>query len=562
MGVPQLFRWLADRYRCAVLTLPAGTPMRGECASLYIDFNSMIHMCARQALGTATGDLTTAAADELVVSATLCHLDDLILRVRPTHTVYVAVDGLPPRSKLHQQRGRRFVSAWKRETSMCADPPNVRAWDSNAVTPGTAFMALLGKRLVSHASSSGDRGIRARVIVSGSDEPGEGEQKIFTRIRSDEDGGGKVIVYGLDADLLLMGATSPARARMSVVREAHIGGGVQVVDIRSIASGLCAVMRSGEAGGGEDVEDLIADFVALCMLVGNDFVPSLPGLSIKDGAIDKLISLHARARRTLRLPPGVRLWRSGPEAAGGLHLGLLSEVLRGVAEVEGELLAAADRRYYARCKRAERLPPGARHNPEELYPALFPSLPEGTLRPGDGSAWRIRYHHHLLGVDGSGLSGDDDLRLVCVTYLAGLSWAFNYLALQKCIAWGWWYAHAYAPTALDLHNALADTTLPAALDDELERRCEVPPLARQAPGEWQLLMVLPPGSAGLLAHVHPRLRAVMDEDAFGCRHMFPTGFRMATYLCEKMHECVPLLPPVDTKILCDAISDVMNLTPL
>jgi 5'-3' exonuclease len=540
MGIPQLFRYLAGAHPRAVSHV--GGDSRLTCDRLYLDFNGIIHGSAQALL--ARGVPCDAVTTDRVIEETLRQTRRIVARVAPTRLVYIAVDGLPPMAKLHQQRMRRYTASLRRD--------KLGVWDSNAVTPGTAFMDAMSAAL---RRSSGALSSTCDVVVSDADEEGEGEQKIFKQLRRLGPGAAqRCVVYGLDADLLLMALLSPARDSLRVLRESSLDQDsvLQCVDVRALSRSLSAAvahptdgMLPSELRRASDEEVLstrMRDFVVLCMLLGNDFVPSLPSLRIRDGAPDALLRAY---RSALDGSDGRRISRGGPASLAGIDASLLAAVVRSVAQSEDAALRELDERYY---RRVESSTSRARLRPADLldqYPVERESAAPNVVRPG-APGWRYRYYAHLFGFSQAQAR---HVHAASLSFVAGLAWSVSYME-QSLMSTGYYYPHEYAPLAQDVHNALLDaetgrSVRAALVGKDLPR----PPSDVASPGEWQLLLVLPRASGCLLPD---RLRAVMERPELGCTHMFPVAWKYATYLKDRLHEAPPRLPPLDVALLLRA----------
>ncbi len=77
------------------------------------------------------------------------------------------------------------------------------------------------------------------------------------------------------------------------------------------------------------LERVIDDFVFMCFFVGNDFLPHLPALSIRDGGIDVLLYLYKKCLPSM----GGFLTNNGE-----LNLMRVDIFLSEVALVEDELM--------------------------------------------------------------------------------------------------------------------------------------------------------------------------------------------------------------------------------
>jgi len=189
-----------------------------EFDNLYVDFNGIIHNCSHP----NDSDAHFRMSEQQIFTSIFSYVDMLFGKVKPKKLFFMAVDGVAPRAKMNQQRGRRFRSAKEavevREKALAKGEklPDEKAFDSNCITPGTPFMARLSEQLryfVNKKITEDADWRNIEVVLSGHEVPGEGEHKIMEYIRlskaqADYNPNVRHCLYGLDADLIMLGLLS------------------------------------------------------------------------------------------------------------------------------------------------------------------------------------------------------------------------------------------------------------------------------------------------------------------------------------------------------------------
>ena len=113
MGIPRFAAWLTKKFPpMARRDAPANVH------GLYIDMNGIIHPCCHSEEDPAVAKRSDAEKIEQVCLA----VGNLVETAKPTHVLFLAMDGVAPRAKMNQQRARRYMSAVPRYgVAGCAD---------------------------------------------------------------------------------------------------------------------------------------------------------------------------------------------------------------------------------------------------------------------------------------------------------------------------------------------------------------------------------------------------------------------------------------------------------
>lgn len=313
--------------------------------------NGIIHNCSHPDDDNVHFRIT----EEQIFTDVFHYIDTLFRMIQPRKLFFMAVDGVAPRAKMNQQRGRRFRSAKEAETKenlarqKGEQLPDTVRFDSNCITPGTGFMVRLQnglKQFVQSKISANPLWRKCRVILSGHETPGEGEHKIMEYIRYLKASPGfdpntRHCLYGLDADLVMLGLCSH-ELHFSLLRE-EVKFGNKAKKSSSVDSTRFFLLHLGlmreylelefvdvkdRLPFAYDMDSIVDDWILMCYLVGNDFIPNLPNFHINTNALP---TLYASYKKVLPQMGGYI------NEAGVLNLRRLEMFLAELGEVDREM---------------------------------------------------------------------------------------------------------------------------------------------------------------------------------------------------------------------------------
>lgn len=200
----------------------------------------------------------------------------------------LAVDGVAPQAKMMQQRQRRYIHAKENKQTH-------NKFVNAAITPGTEFMQKLNAYLHTWIQLN-RKTLGKKVIYSSHLVPGEAEHKIMNYLRNgDIKTEGATLIHGMDTDLIMLSLLSTHR-RLYLWRE-DIN---LVLNIDRLRDEITTLM--GREKG-------YRDFVFIMFFLGNDFLPSQPGLDDYETSINKLIEAYKENNLSLINDDGI-IWEN------------------------------------------------------------------------------------------------------------------------------------------------------------------------------------------------------------------------------------------------------------
>ncbi|XP_066564955.1 5'-3' exoribonuclease 1 isoform X2 [Amia ocellicauda] len=579
MGVPKFYRWISERYPC--LSEVVKEHQIPEFDNLYLDMNGIIHQCSHP----NDEDVHFRISEEKIFADIFHYLEVLFRIIKPRKVFFMAVDGVAPRAKMNQQRGRRFRSAKEAEEKIKKALekgevlPTEARFDSNCITPGTDFMARLQEQLMYfvHNKLNTDKSWQGvNVYLSGHETPGEGEHKIMEFIRSENAKAGhdtntRHCLYGLDADLIMLGLTSH-EPHFSLLREEVRFGGkksqkrISAPEETTFHLLHLSLMREyidyefsevkDKISFEYDLERIIDDWILMGFLVGNDFIPHLPHLHINHDALPLLYRTYISVLPKL----GGYINENG-----NLNLANFQKYLEKLAEFDRDHFSDVfvDLKWFESKVGNKYLNEAAGTAAEEarnregkknkmledtLCLAALDGNKEADGLPTKGCLdedvedddmfetefrqYKRSYYMTKIGVE---VVSDEFLAGQAECYVLAIQWILHYY-YHGVQSWSWYYPYHYAPFLSDIRNF-------SRLELKLDMGKPFMPFE-------QLLAVLPAASKDLLPECYQHL---MTSEGSPIIEYYPLDFKTDLNGKQQEWEAVVLIPFIDEKRLLSAM---------
>lgn len=568
MGIPFYFREIAIKNADTIIN------QLKECHRLFLDFNSIIHCCSAAYVTKQQSKENFTGLDENEIFKEIYDYTCSIIKImNPSDLVYIAVDGVAPRAKIQQQRRRRYLSSYRTELLNTYKKYNnipVTDWDSNCITPGTDFMQRLDVYLKKMFIKENFPNIKD-IIVSGHEEYGEGEHKVMHYIKNGNMNSNVNnvqcnnikyidVIYGLDADLIMLSlsckkqniylmrestdfvttktATGNAFTKANTTKQLMY----KYLDIDKLRKCVSSYLYN------EDKINYMYDYIFICFMLGNDFIPSLSFLKIKDGAVGLLCDIYKKIYEKLN-ENLIMIETVNDKEVFRVNYKFLLKILESLSFIEDKGMKDVVEQYNSQC--GINIPNPNIKKPLDKFiqdlertPLTVGYTPKnGAIDPIKDSKWRMSYYYHLFGSISTNI-----MKQSSIQYIEGLLWTANYYFNME-VDMNWSYIYDYSPCISELYKYMC----PISENEFEEKQKKLSKTTKFIDSTIQMLMVLPPQSRKCIPIKYQKLYSSIE---YGCTHYFPVKFEIVSFLKHQLWECIPKLPYVDYDNLQKTINTI------
>jgi 5'-3' exoribonuclease 1 len=517
MGIKHFFMWFKNHFSEYTHKLPKGTTLEDIDVSVdnfMIDMNGIFHNSAQKIHEYGNFKQPPRLMKkktqpkgiqlQLKLFQDVCEtIDHLYTLVKPNKRLILCVDGPAPLSKQNQQRQRRFRSAMESSTGE-------GGFDSNCITPGTKFMDYLTKYIdwfIRKKISDDPLWRNIEVVFSNEKAPGEGEHKIINYIRYYGNKNETYCINGMDADLIML-ALGTHMPNFYILRDETYDPTIDYfcIDIGKVHEELIDIMRWECPKFTFIPDSTVEDFIFLCFMVGNDFLPHIPSIEIIESGIELILDIYKKVC-------------SEYGHITHNHLGRVQFIPKAL-EIFLQIIGQ-----YEKENLQQKLKKKASFFPDPIM--------EKCSTQNENGKWYIDIDKYRTQYWEASFPVDCCPEKICHEYLEGMQWVLSYYT-RGVPNWRWHFCYHYAPPASILASHLSTFKFP--------KYC---PTIPSTPYQ-QLLCVLPPKSAQLIPH--PLCTLLTDPNSL-LKDQCPDKFEIDLAGKRKEWEGIVLLPIVDFELV-------------
>ncbi len=422
MGVFRLFRTFLNKYPRFFKAITKDDRTH-YCDTFLIDGNATFYpVCREVYLGEINGKkrliqeeerLPLAQLEKIAFERICQNLVHLTRIANPKRILYIAIDGVAGLSKQSQQRKRRFQNI----TEHVEDE-----FDFKNITAGTKWMERLCIYIYNYIENLRKTDVyfsRLEIIYSDANVPGEGEHKMIRWMDLDNKSKSYTI-YSPDADLILL-CMGLNKKHLYVLRENQyddIKADYLIVLIDKLKHFILEDIKWVAVEYDYDEDRMVKDYIFFLMLIGNDFLPSVP--SVDTRVIDKIQNVYV----STAVEVGYLISEKNT-----INLKALTGFMHSLANIESDLLAA---KIHTRVVQQDSV---LVNNTKRL---------EAAVRVDMDGYRKDYYHRNFEGVP---------VHKVCEEYVRGMYFVIQYY-LNSIPTFDWYYPYHYAPLFTDIAEYL------------------------------------------------------------------------------------------------------------
>jgi 5'-3' exonuclease len=463
MGIPYYFTYLIKNHGAIIQPI---NNLTNNINYLYLDCNSIIYDAI---------DFSKYINDELfekeLIQNTINKIINIIEIIKPCDIIFISFDGIPPFAKMHQQKIRRYKSFIYNKLLNKNYP-----WNLASITPGTPFMIKLNESIYkyfeNYVFNYWKNDYYSQIILNLSDVEGEGEHKIFDHIRSNKNNLEKhTVIYGMDSDLIMLSLNHLSYCNnIYLYRETPLFIESLNSELNNNEDYLLNINLLGNQIYKELINDSsiqidtplwltnaaneleltfndininnnkfynkICDYIFICFLLGNDFMPHFPALNIRYNGFNKILDLYKTCVGENKF-----LIKNN-----NINLPLFKEFIKKLAQCEEMYI----KEYYII---KNKITKKTNYNSSEESRLNNIPMCERNLENFINiyeKEWEYRYYYSLFSIQNNN-NYDKNISYIVDNYMQMLLWCYKYYT-NGCNNWTLYYKYNYPPLLCDLYK--------------------------------------------------------------------------------------------------------------